>query len=263
MVGDPLASSRNHSRQPPGDHSPAFRPQLLHARSCRASHHTCAVAYGGGVSLAGPGVCMCPQAGPSCTPHPRNHPTVPTPPGSTPCTHPGCSPLTWSGLSHRIFSGFRSLCAIPGGKRANEGKNPPLQDCHSVKSGGGTGTPPFPPQITACTLAKGRICCWPRIPTEPEEQDPHHKKPRDAAGPDPARWDGHCPLGRRMGGGSDTAGGAQRTPGCPQWHLGCPNPPLLCRKCRALAISCTTTLASSSLKWRLRWMWVRMEPVGR
>lgn len=130
------ASSRNHSWQPPGDHSPVFRPQLLSARSCHASHH--AVLWHMGdvcvpgrtwcfyVSLAGPGGCVCvpgrtllhspPQESPHCA-----HPS----PGSTPCTHPSCSPLTWSRLSHRIFSGFRSLCAIPGGKRANEGKNPP------------------------------------------------------------------------------------------------------------------------------------------
>lgn len=38
------------------------------------------------------------------------------------------------------------------------------------------------------------------------------------------------------------------------------HPPLLCRKSRALATSCTTTLASSSLKCRRLWMWLRMEP---
>lgn len=37
--------------------------------------------------------------------------------------------------------------------------------------------------------------------------------------------------------------------------------PLLCRKSRALATSWTTTLASSSLKWRLLWMWLKMDPV--
>lgn len=40
---------------------------------------------------------------------------------------PTLTPLTWSGLSHRMFSGFRSLCAIPigveegGGGRTNRG----------------------------------------------------------------------------------------------------------------------------------------------
>ncbi len=36
--------------------------------------------------------------------------------------------------------------------------------------------------------------------------------------------------------------------------------PLLCRKSRALAISCTTTLASCSLKWRLLWICAKIEP---
>lgn len=38
------------------------------------------------------------------------------------------------------------------------------------------------------------------------------------------------------------------------------NLPLVCRKSSALAMSCTTMLASCSLKWRLLWMWFNMEP---
>lgn len=36
--------------------------------------------------------------------------------------------------------------------------------------------------------------------------------------------------------------------------------PLLCRKSRALAMSCTTTLASCSLKWRLLWICAKIDP---
>lgn len=116
---------------------PCFQATAAQCQVLSCFTPRCAVAYGGcvcpwqdSVFLCVPGrtwgVCVCipgrtllhspPQESPHCA-----HPS----PGSTPCTHPSCSPLTWSRLSHRIFSGFRSLCAIPGGKRANEGKNPP------------------------------------------------------------------------------------------------------------------------------------------
>lgn len=123
----PPASSRNQSWQPPGDHKRVFTPRLLNARLCHASQNHTVLWHMGCVCVPGRtwGVGVCVPGRTLLHRHLRNRPTVPTPPGSTPCTHPGCSPLTWSGLSHRIFSGFRSLCAIPGGKRANEGKNPP------------------------------------------------------------------------------------------------------------------------------------------
>lgn len=56
-------------------------------------------------------------------------------------------------------------------------------------------------------------------------------------------------------GGSGQAGRRGAAPSAAARH-----PPLLCRKSRALATSCTTTLASSSLKCRRLWMWLRMEP---
>lgn len=39
--------------------------------------------------------------------------------------------------------------------------------------------------------------------------------------------------------------------------------PLLCKKSSALAMSCTTMLASCSLKCLLLWMWVKTEPRGK
>lgn len=120
----PSASSRNHSQQPLGT-TALLSGQAAQCQLVSCFTPRCAVAFEG-VCVPGRTWCVCVSPGRTLLhPHPRNQPTVPSPPGSTPCTHPGCSLLTWSGLSHRIFSGLRSLCAIPGGKRANEGKNPP------------------------------------------------------------------------------------------------------------------------------------------
>lgn len=145
---------------------------------------------------------------PLCPPHPQAAhpaPTLAAPRSPGPGSHTG------------YFLVSDPCVQSLGAKEPMRVKIPLLQDCYSVKSGGGTEIPPSLPQVTACTLAKGRICCWPRIPIKLEEQDLHHKKPCDAAGPDPAHWNGHCPLGRRVGGGSDTPG----RPSTPQGVLSC------------------------------------------
>ena len=102
---------------------------------------------------------------------------------------PPSVPLTWLGCSQRMFSGFRSLWAMPAGRTKNHQR-------------------------------------WSRVGGHVFQESW-----ADGLG---ARVD---PWGRRPG-----------------------HPPLLCRKSRALATSCTTTLASSSLKCRRLCMWLRMEP---